>query len=206
MPVSRRIAPRSCPLAPWLLVAAVVAAVSVAASPAPVEAQRRSSSVDISRPHTGQRPLQLDIHAGFTWWGVGFATGARFGIPILNDGFVPSINNAVYINIGLDFYWTRWACRVGPGGCSDWEYGPGLGIPVALHWEFYFHENWSAFVELGFQVFFHPRFFNNGVFDAADGGYWFVGAIGGSFHVDENVLLTLRIGTPYAAFGITLQF
>jgi hypothetical protein len=191
--------------APLLLAAAVIAALATL-SPAEV-AQAQRGSVDIGTPHTGSRPFQLDIHAGFTWWGLGFASGARFGIPILNNGFVPSINNAVYINFGLDFYWTRWRCRAVPGrGNCDWDYGAGLGIPVTLHWEFYFNQNWSAFVELGFQVFFHPRFWNDGFFDADEGGYWFVGAVGGSFHINENVLLTLRVGTPYIAFGVTFQF
>src|SRR5688572_32059960 len=30
---------------------------------------------------------------------------SRFGIPILHNGFVSSINNAVYINFGADLYW-----------------------------------------------------------------------------------------------------
>src|SRR5688500_19221741 len=29
-----------------------------------------------------------------------FASGVRFGIPIVNNGFIPSLNNAVYINFG----------------------------------------------------------------------------------------------------------
>lgn len=190
-------------LAPLLILAALCAALSALAPPSVAEAQR-GSSVDIRRPHTGSRPFQLDIHGGFTWWGVGFATGMRFGIPVMNNGFIPSINNAVYINFGFDFYWTRWRCR--GDRCNDWDYGAGFGLPVTLHWEFYFHDNWSAFVELGFQFFFHPRFWHENRFDAHDGGYWFVGAIGGSFHINQHVALTLRLGTPYAAFGVTFQF
>ncbi|HEY8427712.1 MAG TPA: hypothetical protein VIL20_05030 [Sandaracinaceae bacterium] len=186
----------------WL--AAAFAAIAAVSAPDAAYAQR--GRVDIRTPHTGSRPFQLDVHAGFTWWGVGFASGARFGIPILNNGFVPSINNAVYINFGADFYWTRWYrnCR-GPNDCY-WEYGFGLGFPVALHWEFYFNENWSAFVELGFQLFFHPRFWNGEPYDVYEAGYWFLGAVGGSFHVTEWFLLTLRVGTPYVSFGMTFQF
>lgn len=84
----------------WL--AAAFAAIAAVSAPDAAYAQR--GRVDIRTPHTGSRPFQLDVHAGFTWWGVGFASGARFGIPILNNGFVPSINNAVYINFGADFY------------------------------------------------------------------------------------------------------
>lgn len=184
-----------------LCLALVFAAVS--ALSAPQAAQAQSGNVDIQQPFNGQRPFQLDIHAGFTWWGVGFASGARFGIPILNNGFIPSLNNAVYINFGVDFYYVRWAYD---GGCNCWDYGVGLGFPVALHWEFYFNENWSAFAEVGFQFFLDPWFFNGGPFDVHDAGYWVLAAVGGSFHINENFLLTLRVGNPYAAFGLTFQF
>ncbi|MCZ7678377.1 MAG: hypothetical protein M5U28_06225 [Sandaracinaceae bacterium] len=183
----------------WL--AAAFAALTALSAPGVAEAQR--GQVDINTPHTGGRPFQLDIHGGFTWWGIGAATGVRFGIPIVDNGFVSSINNAVYINFGIDFYWVRSRC--GNPGCSYWDYGAGLGLPVALHWEFYFNENWSAFVELGVNIFFHPWFWDNGRFDAYEGGYWFLGAVGGSFHINEWFLLTLRVGTPYIAFGITFQ-
>ena len=165
-----------------------------------------SGATDIGTPFTGQRPFQLDIHGGFAWWGVGAATGVRFGVPILQNGFVSQINNAVYINFGVDFYWIRRGCNNLPGGAFNCDYGPGVGIPVTLHWEFYFNENWSAFAEVGFQFFMHPQFFNNGRYEVYDGGYWFLAALGGSFHINENVLLTLRVGTPYAAFGVTFQF
>ena len=30
--------------------------------------------------------------------------------------------------------------------------------------------------------------------------------VGGSFHITDWFLLTLRVGTPYIAFGMTFQF
>ncbi|HBQ10027.1 MAG TPA: hypothetical protein DEF51_02160 [Myxococcales bacterium] len=184
------------------LLAALLFCGALSATPAAAQ-----SSVDIRRPHTGSRPVQLDLHGGFTWWGWGAATGVRFGIPLMANGFIPSINNAVYLNFGADFYFARGRCRVpGPGRDCDWEYGPGFGFPVTLHWEFYFNEQWSAFVEVGGQIFFHPRFWRGERYDVYDGGYWFIAAVGGSFHINENVLLTLRVGTPYVAFGVTFQF
>lgn len=179
----------------------LAAALAVGATaPSAAEAQ----SVNINTPHTGSRPFQLDIHAGFTWWGVGVATGARFGIPLMNNGFVDSINNAVYLNFGVDFYWTRYRFD---GPRNEWVYGPGLGFPVTLHWEFYFNENWSAFAEVGGQFFMHPYFFDTGRWDNyIDAGYFFVFAVGGRFHIGEHFALTLRIGSPYAAFGVTFMF
>jgi hypothetical protein len=180
-----------------LLFAAALAVTAVGGSVDTAHAQ----GVDINRPFTGHRPFQLDLHGGFTWWGWGAATGVRFGIPIVDNGFIDSINNAIYINFGLDFYWIRWRNR----GGGDWEYNYGFGLPVTLHWEFYFSDQWSVFFELGGQFFIHPRWINGDPFDAYDGGHWFVAQAGASFHVNEWFLLTLRVGTPYVAFGLTFQ-
>lgn len=163
--------------------------------------------VDINTPHRGSRPFQLDVHGGFTWWGVGLATGVRFGIPLMDNGFIDSINNAVYLNFGFDFYFIQryYACAPMGGNCG-WDYGPGFGIPVTLHWEFYFNENWSAFAEIGGQFFAHPAWLDSGRFEWYQPGAWFIWTVGGSFHIDETVLLTLRVGSPYLAFGVTFQF
>jgi len=177
------------------------------ATPATVASAQEGGGgrVTIDRPHQGSRPFQLDIHGGFTWWGVGAATGVRFGIPLVDNGFVSEINNAVYLNFGFDFYWVRWRCR--RGGCSNgWDYNAGFGFPVTLHWEFYFNENWSAFAEIGGQFFIHPAWWDGGNFDWREPGAWFIWTVGGSFHVNEWFLLTLRVGSPYIAFGITFQF
>lgn len=182
----------------WLA-AAFTVVTTLGAAPQLAEAQSRS--VDINTPFTGQRPFQLDIHGGFTWWGVGAATGARFGIPLLQNGFISSINNAVYLNFGVDFYWMRW--RLHPGDNRYWDYGAGLGFPVALHWEFYFNESWSAFAELGVNVFLHPVLFHEGHFDPYDAGHWILAQAGGRFHINEWFTLTLRVGNPYVSFGIT---
>lgn len=178
---------------------ALALALSVCA-PSVVEAQQHY----IERPHQGGRPFQLDIHGGFTWWGVGAISGIRFGIPIVQNGFIDSLNNAVYLNFGFDFYWLRWRCN--SGDCNrGWDYNAGFGFPITLHWEFYFHENWSAFAEIGGQFFIHPSWWDNGRWDWWEPGLWFVWTVGGSWHVNDWFLLTLRIGSPYIAFGITFQ-
>ncbi len=178
----------------WLLLLTLVGG-SFSSSHA--EAQSR---VRIDRPHTGGRPFQLDVHGGFAWWGAGGAVGARFGIPIVENGFVSSINNAVYINFGADAYFIRYRRR------GNDVRGTGAGFPVALHWEFYFHENWSAFAEVGANLFlFHPALIDDGEFYAGDAAAWFLWAVGGRFNINESISLTLRLGGPYTSFGVTFM-
>jgi hypothetical protein len=178
----------------WLVKGAVVAVVLLAwLCPAPAAAQ----GGNIRTPFTGaRRPMQLDIHGGFTHLGLGPTAGVRFGIPIVQNGFVRSINNAVYINFGADFYWMKHK--------KD-AYAPGLGIPVMLHWEFFFTPRWSAFAELGANLFFHPKFFKGDGWHWSP-GHWIVGAVGGRFHFNSVVALVLRLGNPYSAFGVTFMF
>jgi hypothetical protein len=190
-------------LVPRLAIAALAFTLVTAAAAAPAEAQRGTA---IDRPFTGQRPYVLDLHAGFTWWGVGLAAGMRFGVPLVHNGFVPTINNAVYLNFGFDFYWTRWRCAPTAGGCGEWEYGTGLGFPIALQWNFYFNDQWSLYLELGGQIYLSPGFFNDGIFYGGEGGYWFIGALGVNYRIDDTILLTVRLGTPYASFGVGFQF
>jgi hypothetical protein len=181
-------------------VGALALLMAVASVPMTAHADRH----DINTPYTGSRPFQLDFHGGLAWHGFGFAGGARFGIPIVQNGFVSSLDNAVYINFGADVYFIDdWGCG---GGCDGRAYRFAMGFPITLHWEFYFNDTWSVFGELGVQIFLPPSLFHRGFVDY-DGwiGQWIIGAVGGSLHLGDVVALTLRVGNPYIAFGITLN-
>ncbi len=174
-----------------MLLVGAVFALAATLAPAVVHAE-----TNIRQPFSGdRRPFQLDVHGGFSHFGLGVATGVRFGIPIVQNGFVRSINNAVYINFGGDFYWVKHSNR----------YDPAVGFPVTLHWEFYFTDRWSAFAELGFNIFLDPRLFRGDGWHWSP-GHWIVGAIGGRFHINQMIALTLRLGNPYSAFGVTFMF
>lgn len=154
----------------------------------------------IKLPFRGKRPLQLDVHVGFSYLGKGLATGARFGIPLFHNGFIKSINNAVYINFGVDIY----IINTHHGKSGD-EYAGGIGIPVTLHWEFYFTPRWSAFGEAGPNIFIHPGTIKGGGWDWSP-GHWFSVAAGGRFFIKDSVTLTLRLGSPYSSLGVSFLF
>ena len=187
------------PVRRFCTAALVAASLSLAA---PAAAQQ----VDINTPHTGSRPLQLDVHGGFSWWGFGAVAGARLGIPLVASGPIDSINNALYLNFGADFHFVR--CRGCGGGGRNDEYHPGFGVPVTVHWEFFFSRTWSLFAEAGVNVYFHPGFLrgNHGFFDHDGVGGWFIGAVGARLHINDWFGLVLRVGTPYSSFGVTFFF
>lgn len=190
-----------------LAVALFLAAAGGAQLAAPATAH---ADHDINTPFTGTRPFQLEFHGGFTWYGYGFAGGARFGIPIVHNGFIGTLDNAIYLNFGVDAYFVRFYGRCGAGGCFD-QYAFALGIPVALHWEFYFSDNWSAFAEIGFQFFLPPSLWNYGDWEygGPNGGWigqWIIAGVGGSFHISDAFALTARLGNPYISFGVEFLF
>jgi len=64
-----------------------------------------SHAIPIDEPFEGDRSSLFEIHAGLPYIGYfGVAPGIRYGIPIVDNGFVPVIDNSVCINFGADVY------------------------------------------------------------------------------------------------------
>jgi hypothetical protein len=102
--------------------------------------------------------------------------GFRGSFNIAN-GFVPSINDTVGIGVGFDF-------------------APGSGhvyAPIVLQWNFWLSTHWSVFGEPGIA-------FGSGNSDTSVFPAFFVG---GRFHFNEHVALTLRMGYPDFAVGVS---
>ena len=137
--------------------------------------------------------------------GTGFGAGFRASIPIVRNGFVPSINNSVAICFGMDF------ARYGRGDyCVDGERLPDCDrrraagfnefyFPVVLQWNFFLSRNWSVFGEPGVALNYHawdgPRALDIDPF---------IFFLGGRYHFSDKVTLTMRIGYP--AFSVGCSF
>jgi len=137
--------------------------------------------------------------------GTGFGVGFRGSIPIVRNGFVPSINNSVAIGFGVDF------ARYGRGDyCVDGGRLPDCNrvrqnsynefyFPVVLQWNFFLSRNWSVFGEPGVALNYHawngPRSLDVDPF---------IFFLGGRFHFSDKVTLTMRIGYP--AFSVGCSF
>lgn len=137
--------------------------------------------------------------------GNGIGVGFRGTIPLVHNGFVPSINNSVGIGFGIDFVHYGY----GSGRCrrfnsfGDCEYSDAnnlnaIWLPVVMQWNFFLSKNWSVFGEPGLAF----RYESNG--DASrlrvEPIHLYVG---GRFHFSETVTLTMRLGYPTFSVGVS---
>jgi hypothetical protein len=109
-----------------------------------------------------------------------FGLGFRGTIQILDNGFVKSINDSIGITFGADVF-----------------FGHGtLLLPVAMQWNFWLTTHWSVFGEPG--IVLVPN--HDVTRDFAFPGIW----VGGRYHFNDKISLTMRIGYP--AFSIGASF
>jgi hypothetical protein len=80
---------------------------------------------------------EVELHTIFGWGEPG--AGFRVGIPILNQGLLPGVNNSVAVSFGADVL--RWPQ-------PDFG-GLGVAVPVMLQWNFFLAQNWTVFGEGG---------------------------------------------------------
>lgn len=132
---------------------------------------------------------------GFDGYGAGgFGVGGRFTIPIVKNGFVPSINNTVGIGFGVDFtYYDSCGDLACNGHVADL-----VSFPVVMQWNFYVAQRWSVFGEPGISLNYASEernyFFPAPIFE-----------VGGRYHFSEHVALTARIGFPYFSIGVSFM-
>jgi hypothetical protein len=138
--------------------------------------------------------------------GTGFGVGFRGSIPLVRNGFVPSINNSVAIGFGIDFaHYGRGDYSVNGGplaDCGDRVRANGFNefyFPVVLQWNFFLSRSWSVFGEPGVALNYHA--WNGPHAIDVDPIIFFVG---GRYHFSDKVTLTMRIGYP--AFSVGCSF
>jgi hypothetical protein len=177
----------------------------------------RDARADDTIKHPGDHPkysVEVEPHLLFGWdngfYGSnGFGAGARVSIPIVENGFVPTINNSVAISFGGDL--VHYSARCGVGNKFDgYDCSANyLVLPVALQWNFFVAQKWSVFGEPGLYIY-------HGFFDACD-----VGGVacysptatgirpafyaGGRYHFNEHIALTMRIGYPTFSVGVSFM-
>jgi hypothetical protein len=108
--------------------------------------------------------------------------GFRGSIELVDNGFVPSINNTVAVSFGAD-----WADK-------------GVWLPVAMQWNFWLSRNWSVFGEPGLAFRVGKGFDGRG---PNHGFGWLALWVGGRFHFTDTITLTLRLGRPTLSVGVS---
>lgn len=141
--------------------------------------------------------------------GTGIGLGFRGTVQLLDQGFIPKLNDTVGIGFGLDY--VRYDGWQGPRGvCTQTASAPGgipvcvrtagydhvnyFYVPVVMQWNFFLHRQWSVFGEPGLGLHFE---------DGHAGVDPFIFFAGGRFHFSDRVTLTMRIGYPTFTLGIS---
>ena len=108
-----------------------------------------------------------------------FGIGFRGTVIVLDNGFVPRINNSVGIGFGGDFFFRS----------------STFFIPVVMQWNFWLSTHWSVFAEPGIGFAANPEGNANVVH--------FAGYAGGRFHFNDRISLTMRLGYPSLSIGVS---
>jgi len=177
------------------------------------------AQADDTIKHPGDHPdykIEIEPHGLFAWedfyGGNGFGAGGRFTIPVVRNGFIPSINNSIGVSFGLDF--------VHYSGCYYKAFGTSTGcganylfFPVAMQWNFYVAERWSVAGEPG--LFLYTGFYDdNGLGDFCNNNGGCSGSptrtsvrpslsLVGRYHFNEKISLTMRVGYPTLSVGVS---
>lgn len=161
--------------------------------------------------------VEIEPHADLAIFDVGrdvtgFGLGGRFSFPVVQDGFVDSINNSVAIGAGLDWLSYSGCYGLRFGDCSNIS---AFWVPVVLQWNFYLSKGWSVFGEPGLS-FSHVNYGDNcadtyvndqivtvdcggGSKNRVRGAFW----AGGRWHFSESKTLTMRLGFDYWTVGVS---
>jgi hypothetical protein len=129
----------------------------------------------------------------------GFGPGFRGTFPILENGFIRTINNSIGIGVGLDWLFHDNNCPRE----LDCKAVTDVVIPVVMQWNFWLHPKWSVFGEPGVAFHFRSNTGDDFSFDP------FVIYAGGRFHFTDTITLTMRLGAPtwhHSAFSLGVSF
>jgi hypothetical protein len=176
----------SCRFLPSLFSFAAAATVTALAGSAPGQSTIKNPGDHPAYSFEAEPHLAIDPYDPD-----GIGPGFRGTFVVLDNGFVTSINNSIGIGVGAD-----WIFYGGPRGCHDCDSSTGVVVPLVLQWNFWLHRNWSVFGEPGISFRFHDH-----EHDHHDEGHIdvdpFVLFVGGRYHFDDTVALTLRLGSPW---------
>jgi hypothetical protein len=105
-----------------------------------------------------------------------FGVGFAGTFNVADQGFIRRLNDSVGVGFGV-----------------NWLTNDHWLLSAAMQWNFWLSENWSVFGEPGFAV----------RTDKKKPDFWPSLGAGGRFHFTRNVTLTMRVGFPVFAVGVS---
>lgn len=165
-------------------------------SPSESTFRRQGALLDRSPQHrSNMLSLFLGLPYGYYYYGFPFGLGGRFLIPLIHDGFIPSVNDSFSIEFGLDL----------SGAAGNRFYGV-LGIPVEVMWAFHFTQKFNAYVKAGavLEINFVPYVCTanfcgpaRGVVSASP-----IGNIGLMYKFSDKISFRAEAGYPWVKIGL----
>lgn len=145
------------------------------------------------------RPQMISVFTGFQFghfagYGFPMVIGGRYYIPIVPNGFIPSLNDEFGLEFGLDFNFTFLADRYADSVLF------GFGIPAEAMWDFHFSPKFDAYAKVGF-VF-------GSAFNSGYGGFWwdFRTAVGLRLKLNDAMYFRAEVGYPTIIAGLGFAF
>ena len=144
----------------------------------------------ISKP--GAHPkylLDIEPHLFAHRTGNAAGPGVRGTLILVDNGFVPTINNSVGIGVGLDYL--------------TYSGGGTLAIPVVMQWNFWLSNKWSVFGEPGVWIFPGGSGVKGNKGDNLD---LISVAVGGRYLFKDTLSLEMRAGNQGISVGVGFLF
>lgn len=141
----------------------------------------------------------LEFPYGYWYGGFPLSVGGRFYIPLLKQGFVPSLNDEFGLDVGVDLTLT-------------FGYGVSflIDIPVEAMWKLNLTSKFSAYAKLGVGLGIRLGYWTSFCGGAFGYGYscWpvaptFYGSVGAIYKLTDGLWLRGEIGYPGLKIGLT---
>jgi len=174
----------------FVLLAGVLATSSVALAQEEGGGMHRSGFLLDRSAHSRPTMLTLQAVVPYGYFGYGFpiGVGALFYIPLVQDGFIPPVNDEFGIDFGGDIIFHL-----------GYTYPFDLIIPVSVLWKFHFTDTFAAYAKVGAALRIWPGSLHP---------VWpdFVTAVGLDWMFARTVGLRVEVGYPGIKVGINIAF
>jgi outer membrane protein with beta-barrel domain len=151
-------------------------------------------------PHT--RGSMVSVFGLVPWgYGSGIGVAARYTLPIMNDGFISSINDSVELEFGGDIWFSG-------QNFGTVRYGyTGLAIPVEGRWSFHFNPKLSLYGKVSAGWYFNFWSDNvEGLNDLSYGGFYWNTGVGALYSINNTLWLRGEIGATGLKAGVGFNF